>query len=126
MFAFYLQSNDNDDGQLTIGGVNTNMYTGQLMWVPVSSDTYWEVNMPSMKLNGQSVTSVTNAIVDSGTSLIVGPKSDVASIASSVGATLVQDGEYSIDCNAKIPDITVTVGSGTKLTIQGEALKIKV
>merc|ERR1712060_387709 len=61
-------------------------------------------------------TSVTWAIIDSGTSLIAGP--------SSVG-----HGEYIVDCDATLPDMTVTLGSGahaTNLTISGNGLRIKV
>merc|ERR1719230_2568878 len=84
--------------------------------------------MPSMTINGQSVTQVTNAIVDSGTSLIVGPPNDVKTVAAAAGAVAVPgaNGEYSIDCGATVPDITVTLGGATQVVIRGEALKIKV
>lgn len=126
VFGFYLQSNDNVKGELFIGGVDQSKVSGSFRYVPVESDTYWQVSMPSMTMNGKSVTVVTDAIVDSGTSLIVGPKKDVANIAAAAGAVAVQQGEYSIDCKATVPDITVTLGGGTTLVIKGEALKIKV
>jgi len=129
MFGFYLQNSDSKKGELTIGGLDTSKYAGTMHWVPVVSDTYWVVNLASMTMNGKSVTTVTKGIVDSGTSLIVGPKKEVAAIAEAAGATQVVPGEYSVDCKATLPDVKVTVGSGDnsfEMTISGEALKIKV
>merc|ERR1719461_812026 len=87
VFAFNLQADDKKKGELTIGGIDDSKYTGSISYVPVISDTYWAVKMPSMKINGQQVTSITTAIVDSGTSVIVGPTKDVAAIAKMAGAT---------------------------------------
>merc|ERR1712157_92506 len=44
------------------------------------------------------------AIVDSGTSLITGPKAEISKLAAAVGATANIVGEYTIDC-AKVPDL---------------------
>merc|ERR1711964_615890 len=67
-----------------------------------------------MTISGQSVTSCKNAIVDFGTSLLAGPKSEVKKIAALVGAKPVPiigvlTGEYEIDCNADAPDIVFTL-----------------
>merc|ERR1712241_1263355 len=82
-----------------------------------------------MTVNGKSVTSVPNAIVDSGTSLIVGPRREVKALAEMAGATKVAEGQYSVDCSQTLPDMQVSVGSGDSkfdFTITGEALKIKI
>lgn len=129
LFAFYLNTDDSRKGELTIGAMDPAHYTGDVHWVKVESDTYWQVAMPGMTVNGQQVTRVQNAIIDSGTSLIVGPKNDVAKIAQMAGAQPVQNGEYSIDCKATVPDIKVTLGDASEsydVTISGENLKIKV
>lgn len=130
VFAFYLNNDDNVKGELTIGGYDkAHMQGDTINWVPVISDTYWTVALGSMTVGGESVTKVTNAIVDSGTSLIVGPKREVRALAQKAGATEVQAGEYSVDCGATLPDIEVSVGSGNNayaFKISGEALKIKI
>jgi len=129
VFAFYLNSNDNTPGELSIGGVDTDKMKGEVSYVPVVSDTYWTVNLGSMTVNGQSITSVQNAIVDSGTSLIVGPKREVKNLAKLAGATEVAAGQYSVDCSQTLPDMQVSIGSGSNkfaVTITGEALKIKI
>lgn len=60
------------------------------------------------------------AIVDSGTSLITGPKVEIEKLATAVGATPNIMGEYTIDC-AKIddiPDVVFTI-DGTEYSIPG-------
>lgn len=92
---------------------------------------YWQIDMKSISLNGAVVSgTVHRAIVDSGTSVIVGPKDTVAQIAQSVGATeVMQTGEYEIDCSKTIPDVTVTVGDASAsktFTLTDAQLKVKV
>ena len=50
--------------------------------MPLKSATYWMIEMDSVTMNGQDVTSSDqrSAIVDSGTSLLVGPVDSVAAI----------------------------------------------
>jgi len=128
VFAFYLQSSDSQKGKLTIGGYDKSKVS-TISWVPVTMENYWSVNMAKMAFNGVVATNVTWAIVDSGTSLIVGPKADVAAIASQMGAQLVTNGEYMVDCDATLPDMQLTLGSGShtvELTVKGNDLRIKV
>ena len=87
------------------------------------------IAMKSATMSGKSITTVTKAIVDSGTSVIVGPTTDVAAVAKSVGATEAAENEYEIDCSTTLPDLVFTVGSGSDtkdLTISGDTWKIKV
>lgn len=53
-------------------------------YVPVTKKGYWQIDMDSVTVAGSPVTSVNAAILDSGTSLLVGPKEDVKKIASKV------------------------------------------
>jgi len=128
MFGFYLQSDTSKTGKLTLGGYDKTK-APQLSWVPVSQENYWSVNMQSMSFNGWVATNVTWAIVDSGTSLLAGPSYDVTAIASRFGATSVGNGEYIVDCDATLPEMTVTLGSGSNsatLTVKGDDLRIKI
>lgn len=128
IFAFYLQSDTSETGTLTLGGYDKTKATS-LSWVPVTQENYWSVNMESMSFNGWVATNVTWAIIDSGTSLLAGPTDDVTEIASRLGATSIGHGEYTVDCDTKLPDMTVTLGSGahsTTLTVKGNDLRIKI
>jgi saccharopepsin len=113
VFAFYLQEDASQMGELVFGGIDKSHYTGELVDVPLTSETYWEVSMSALKFGGKDVvTSAQNAIIDSGTSLLAGPKDLVASLAQQAGATLVMGKEYTIDCSKKasLPHLDVTLG----------------
>merc|ERR1719412_1292317 len=87
------------------------------------------VNMQSLTFGGTKSTTITNAIVDSGTSLIVGPVDDVKAVAQIEGATEVVSGEYSVSCSSTMKDMEVTLGSGSSavtLTVKGDDLRIKI
>merc|ERR1711972_217607 len=112
VFAFYLQSDATQSGELVFGGIDQSHYTGDLVDVPLSSETYWEVSMDAVKYGGSAVASAQKAIIDSGTSLLAGPKDLVAALAKQAGATLVMGKEYTIDCSKKasLPNLDVTLG----------------
>jgi cathepsin D len=112
VFGFYLDSNG-QSGELELGGVDPSHYSGKLTKIPLSSDTYWETKLDSIQLTGfGNVTNVTKAVFDTGTSLLAGPKTEIAAIAKIVGATPLIEGEYTVDCSkiATMPDLTISVG----------------
>lgn len=112
VFAFYLSNTGGKDGELVFGGVDPDHFSGSLTYVPLSSETYWEIALDGMALDGSSVTSVKKAIVDSGTSLLAGPKSEVKAIAAKIGAKKFFGGEYTIDCSkaSSAPDLEIKLG----------------
>lgn len=101
MFAFSL--GDNQDGELTLGGYDDSQFTGDITWVPLSEPKYWQIDIEDISIGSHS-SGQTNGIVDSGTSLITGPSTEIMRIATSVGATPNLLGQYTIDC-AKVPSI---------------------
>jgi len=128
MFGFYLQSDAKKSGKLTLGGYDKSKATN-VSWVPVTQENYWSVNMQKLSFGGVVATDVTWAIVDSGTSILVGPSADVKAIAEQFNATYIANNEYQVDCNANLPDMEVTLGSGAHavtLTVKGIDLRIKI
>jgi hypothetical protein len=125
VFAFYL--GDNGPGELTFGGYDSTKFEGDLVFVKLISATYWEIALDSAaagsyhsdpNADGSPIT----AIVDSGTSLIVGPKQDVTALALAVGAKPNIMGEYTIECDKveSMPNLTFTIG-GIDYVIPGKA-----
>merc|ERR1712083_107634 len=93
VFAFYLGSGG-AKGELVLGGVDPNHYTGDFAYTPVIDSApgkvgYWALKMDDFKVGGKSVTSVRKAIVDSGTSLLAVPTADMEKLATAVGAKKV-------------------------------------
>lgn len=114
VFTFYL--GNSAAGELLFGGTDPAHYSGDFTYIPLISETYWQVALGSIKVNGSSITTATKAIVDSGTSLLAGPTADVAALATKVGAkalSVAGHTEYTIDCSAAAPDLDITIGGST-------------
>jgi cathepsin D len=118
VFAFYL--GNNAPGELWIGGYNPKHFTGQLTWVPLSQETYWEVPLTSLTLGSKSISNATKAVLDSGTSLMAGPSAEVTAFANAVGATPMGNGAYTIDCSLvpNLPVLTFNLG-GNPFPLKG-------
>jgi hypothetical protein len=108
VFAFYL--GDNKAGELTIGGVNNNYYSGDFTYIPLKSKSYWEIALEGVKLNGNVVDSDTvNAVIDSGTSLLAGPTKVANAIAKTLGATSILGKEFIVPCSKEFT-LSFTLG----------------
>jgi len=104
LFAFYLGNSRTDKGELTLGGVDSAHYTGDIAWVNLLSATYWEIKMDDVQVKGDSYAGSTTgvkAIVDTGTSIMTGPKDQVQAIADAIGAHAFIEGEYLFSCDVK-------------------------
>lgn len=135
VFAFYL--GDYAPGELTFGGYDASKFEGELEIVPLESATYWEIALDQVAAGSYSSTPNTDGspitgIIDSGTSLVVGPKRDVTKLAQAVGAKANFMGQYTIDCAniESMPDIVFTIqgkeyavpGKSTVLQAQGTCI----
>jgi hypothetical protein len=105
VFAFYL--GHETQGELVVGGVDTDHFTGDFVTVPLNSDSYWQVDLDGVKSGETAVSiSVRNAIIDSGTSLIAGPPQDITDLMATLGAQPTQ-GVYAASCS-QIEDKVIT------------------
>ncbi|XP_078512426.1 pepsin A-like [Lissotriton helveticus] len=112
LFSIYLSSYGESGSMLTFGAIDPSYYLGNIYWVPVSKERYWQINMESVSMNGNIIAcdGGCQAIVDSGTTMISGPKSGIANILNVIGATLDSNLEYSVDCYtiSDLPDLYFT------------------
>jgi len=122
VFAFYLGSTDGPTGELTLGGTDPSHYTGQLTWVPLNATTYWQLGLNSITVSGKSITTASKVIIDSGTSLLAGPTTEVKAFMNLIGAkaTWINPSEYTIDCSkvSSLPSLIVNIG-GNSFTLTG-------
>nr|CDJ85007.1 Peptidase A1 domain containing protein [Haemonchus contortus] len=127
LFAFYIPPNSNASGvagELTICGTDPAHYKGNISWVPLISESYWTISLGPVYVRGTTITNETQgAVVDTGTSLIVGPTNAVQKLQnlfSSSGATNATGGVYQIECNntSKLPAVVFTLG-GHEFVLQG-------
>jgi len=112
-FAFYLPNTSGNKGTFTMGGIDTNRFTGELKHQALTSETYWETHMDSFMIGNTTLTTGPARIVlDSGTSAITAPTSYVTKIAKLLGATEILPGRYTVSCAAvpTLPKLHVTIG----------------
>eukprot|EP00566_Odontella_aurita_P013644 CAMPEP_0113571006 /NCGR_PEP_ID=MMETSP0015_2-20120614/25311_1 /TAXON_ID=2838 /ORGANISM="Odontella" /LENGTH=448 /DNA_ID=CAMNT_0000473903 /DNA_START=817 /DNA_END=2163 /DNA_ORIENTATION=+ /assembly_acc=CAM_ASM_000160 len=124
VFAFYL--GDEGDGELTLGGYDSTKFEGDLTYVDLDKATYWQIKLDGISLGDTYSTDATTGIVDSGTSLLVGPSAEITKIALSVGAKPNVMGEYTIDCKDvdSIPEISFKI-DGANYSLPGSDLVIQ-
>jgi len=83
VFSVYLDSSEGCTGsEIVFGGIDPKYDGGNIQYVPLTSQGYWQINLVSVVINGNDVSGCNgecSAIVDTGTSLIVGPTSAVSS-----------------------------------------------
>lgn len=119
VFAFYL-TEAASGSELTVGGYDPTKYTGEITWIPLTSESYFEFALGGMSINGKPITSAKYAVADSGTSIMAGPSADVKKLAAMVGATPVpiNPNEYTIDCSkiSGLPTLNITL-AGTDFSL---------
>ncbi|XP_062396467.1 pepsin A-like [Sardina pilchardus] len=99
LFSVYL-SRKTATSAVLFGEIDPQYYTGSLSWVPLTSETYWQIKMDSVTINGDVVACAggCQAIVDTGTSLVIGPYNDIQNINGWVGANTNQYGNPVVSC----------------------------
>jgi hypothetical protein len=119
-FAPESGSDDNDaNGELTFGGVDSSKYSGSLTYTPTltSGDyaPYWGIKVSGISYSGSSLGS-TSAIVDTGTTLILLSQSVYSKFLSASGGK--SDSETGLTKFSKKPtgSLTFTIG-GTQFTM---------
>lgn len=124
VFAFYL--GDEGDGELTLGGYDSSKFDGDLKYVDLDKATYWQIKLDDISMGDKYSAGATTGIVDSGTSLLVGPSTEITKIALSVGAEQNVMGEYTIDCKKvdAIPEISFKI-DGVDYSLPGSDLVIQ-
>ncbi|XP_074087466.1 pepsin A-like [Macrotis lagotis] len=102
IFAFYLSSDSTNSSVMMLGGIDSSYYTGNISWIPLSSQDYWQITMTSVTMNGTEIACKggCQAIVDTGTSLVIGPANGIASIHAAIGAIENDSGEMAVNCSS--------------------------
>ncbi|KAF7238039.1 Cathepsin E-A, partial [Varanus komodoensis] len=99
VFSFLLNRGGDakNGGELIFGGIDHSLYNGSILWVPVTRKKYWQIRMNNVKIQGKIVACKRgcDAIIDSGTSLITGPFSQIKRIQENIGAVPTHAGEGS-------------------------------
>ncbi|XP_074552740.1 napsin-A [Halichoeres trimaculatus] len=110
VFSFYISRDPAAavGGELMLGGSDPQYYSGDLHYVNVTRKAYWQISVNGVEVGNQLTLCKDGcqAIVDTGTSLMVGPVEEIRALHKAIGALPLVMGEYLIDCK-KIPTLPV-------------------
>ncbi|XP_025266550.1 lysosomal aspartic protease-like [Camponotus floridanus] len=111
IFSFYLNRDTSADlgGELILGGSDPAYYEGDFTYIPVTHKEYWQISIDRIKIKSDNLCEEScQAIVDTGSSLILGPKLDIAKINTFIGG----DKRKRVDCNKifQLPTIRFIMG----------------
>lgn len=131
VFSFYLNRDPTAQpgGELMLGGIDSKYFKGSLAYLNVTRKAYWQVHMEQVDV-GSGLTLCKGgceAIVDTGTSLVVGPVDEVRELQKAIGAVPLIQGEYMIPCEkvSSLPEVTLKLGGkGYKLSAEDYTLKV--
>ncbi|EGG09571.1 aspartic peptidase A1 [Melampsora larici-populina 98AG31] len=82
-------------GILTLGGLNTSLFTGEVNYVKVTKKDYWQVSLDHVTVNGIKIEDSINnqAFLDTGESILLAPSDVAKAVYSSIpGVESINDG----------------------------------
>ncbi|KYN16999.1 Lysosomal aspartic protease [Trachymyrmex cornetzi] len=127
IFSFYIERQNPNvswDGELILGDSDDRLYLGEFTYVDVTQKGFWQFTLDKIKMEDKILCANScQAIADTGTSLIIGPSTDVTIINRRIGANHYNftRGIF-VDCNktSNLPNIDFIVGGFKKLRLSGE------
>uniref|UniRef100_A0A8C6VCJ9 pepsin A n=1 Tax=Naja naja TaxID=35670 RepID=A0A8C6VCJ9_NAJNA len=98
LFSVFLSSDGQNGSFVMFGGIDDTYFTGNLNWVPVTVEYYWQITLDSITVNGQSIacSGGCQAMVDTGTSLLAVPPNSIAYIQNFIGGSQDYNGQVSL------------------------------
>jgi len=115
VFAFWLnrdRSTGASGGELTLCGIDKNHHDGEIFYVPLTGKDRWEITIDSLTIGSATSDSSFQAVLSTGTSLILGPQLDIIYIYKVLGAIRYGFTDYwTVDCSivSEIPNITFKI-----------------
>ncbi|KAM9763760.1 pregnancy-associated glycoprotein 1-like [Dama dama] len=127
VFAFYLSKSKPEGSVVMFGGVDKSYYQGALNWVPLIQPGDWRVHMDRISMKRQVIacSGGCEALVDTGTSLIHGPRRLVNNILRLIGAT-PRGSKHYVSCSLvnTLPSIDFTI-NGINYPVPAQAYTMK-
>ncbi|KAF7424260.1 hypothetical protein PC9H_009566 [Pleurotus ostreatus] len=104
-----------DDGEVAIGAMNPAKYkAATVITLPnIGTQRFWEVSLQRVVVNGLRMTWGTrSAVLDSGSTFILGPRKDIAKVHTAIPGAQYQNGTWAVPCHTDVI-ISFTFGDRT-------------
>ncbi|TFK76152.1 acid protease [Pluteus cervinus] len=103
-----------EGSELFLGGTDEKLGTGVTAFSNVTDVAFWQVNMDSVDVNGTVAVQGLSAIIDTGTTLIIGDPTTVAQFYAAIpgsknASESVGNGHFTVPCDT-IPEVSLTFG----------------
>ncbi|NWJ09266.1 PEPA protein, partial [Crypturellus undulatus] len=123
LFSIYLTPDEEKESFVMFGGIDDAYFTGNLTWIPLSSETYWQIKVDSITMYGRPIACPygCQGIVDSGTSLVAGPAAGIYNIQYEI-AVPSPTPQRMVNCSfiSRLPDIIFII-NGVQFPLPPEA-----
>lgn len=100
-------SDSQDEGSLSIGGIDKSKYTGDITYIPLQtgdSSLFWEIPVGGVFIEGYPIEfeDSRTAIVDTGTTLLIMPPKDALKIHGYISGTRTDGSNFVIPCDTSL------------------------
>ncbi|KAJ2774600.1 aspartic proteinase precursor [Coemansia nantahalensis] len=123
VFSFYLSDMANgDDGEMVLGGYNSEHFEGDLKWAMVRGRGYWEVDLEAARFGDDEIAmNNTGAAINTSSALLVLPTTLAEMLNKKIGARKNMAGQYILDCASlpSLPPFSLTFG-GVQYTLDAK------
>jgi cathepsin D len=120
VFSFYFAESGSE---LYVGGTNQDHFTGSFTYMPVTTQGYWQGSFDGISINGKSVINGESAIIDTGTTQVVGDTQSVQTIYDKItGSKYIGSGTWTIPCDFNTP-VSITF-SGKEFQISASTFNL--
>ncbi|KAM0793341.1 hypothetical protein ACM66B_000796 [Microbotryomycetes sp. NB124-2] len=101
-------------GLMTLGGINSSLFHGDINWIPLTSRSYWEIPIESLSIGGVPIELELRPVaIDTGTSLIGVPAEAARSIYARIpGSRQHTETFYTFPCDTAV-DLSLTFDGQT-------------
>ncbi|KAG0266647.1 hypothetical protein BG011_001494 [Mortierella polycephala] len=117
-------SNEGSGGAVIFGGVDTTKYVGNFTWAPVTDKNSWKIRIDAATIAGKDLSLTADALIDSGTSLIVVPSKVASAFHKHIpGAIEAPQVGWILPCNTTAGDLNFTI-AGQQFRVPAEELVV--
>jgi hypothetical protein len=116
VFLPSVRRNGGVGGQYLFGGIDATKYTGDLTYINVDTQGWWQIKMDDVLFNGQSLGFNQEGIVDTGTTLVLLSDDAAAAVHNQIPGAVLNPANgsnpafYSVPCSATVGNVGFSLG----------------